>query len=233
MDAAARLSANLAHVRQQIAGAAVRAGRKPEDVRLVGVTKYVDVEMTRVLFEAGLTDLAESRPQEMWKKGELLQELPIRWHFIGHLQRNKVERTLPLISLLHSGDSLRLLEAVSVTAMKQGRVVETLLEVNISGDEAKHGFAPHELASALPAIASLPGIKIRGLMTMAALEGGNDRARQDFAALRKLRDSLLVDCPLQLVLRELSMGMSDDFVEAIEEGATIIRVGSALFEGIV
>jgi len=232
MDVAARLSANLARVRQQIAEAAVRSGRRPEDVRLVGVTKYIDVEMTRALFEAGLADLAESRPQELWKKGEILQELPIRWHAIGHLQRNKVERTLPLISLLHSGDSLRLWEAVSAAAVKQRRVVETLLEVNISGDEAKHGFAPHEVASALPAIASLPGVKVRGLMAMASLEGGNEQARRDFAALRKLRDSLLADCPPQLELRELSMGMSGDFIEAIEEGATIIRVGSALFEGI-
>jgi len=232
MDVAARLSANLARVLQQIAEAAVRAGRKPDEVRLVGVTKYVDVEMTRALFEAGLADLAESRPQELWNKGELLKELPIRWHAIGNLQRNKVERTLPLISLLHSGDSLRLLEAASAAAVKQGRVVQTLLEVNISGDEAKHGFAPHELASALPAIASLPGVKVRGLMAMASLEGGNEQARRDFAALRKLRDSLLADCPPQLELRELSMGMSGDFIEAIEEGATIIRVGSALFEGI-
>src|SRR5436190_10894977 len=187
MDVAARLSANLARVRQQIAEAAVRAGRRLVDVRLVGVTKYVDVEMTRALFEAGLVDLAESRPQELWKKADLLKELPIRWHAIGNLQRNKVERTLPLISLLHSGDSLRLLEAVSAAAVKQGRVVETLLEVNISGDEAKHGFAPPELISSLPAIASLPGVKVRGLMTMAALEGGNEQARRDFAALRKLR----------------------------------------------
>ena len=232
MDVAARLSANLARVRQQIAEAAVRSGRRPEDVRLVGVTKYIDVEMTRALFEAGLADLAESRPQELWKKADLLKELPIRWHAIGHLQRNKVERTLPLISLLHSGDSLRLWEAVSAAAVKQRRVVETLLEVNISGDEAKHGFAPHEVASALPAIASLPGVKVRGLMAMASLEGGNEQARRDFAALRKLRDSLLADCPPQLELRELSMGMSGDFIDAIEEGATIIRVGSALFEGI-
>ena len=231
MDSA-RLSANLARVRQQIAEAAVRVGRKPEDVRLVGVTKYVDVEIVRGLFEAGLHDLAESRPQELWKKAELLKELPIRWHSIGNLQRNKVERTLPLISLLHSGDSLRLLEAVSAAAVKQGRVVQTLLEVNISRDEAKHGFELEVLATALPAIASLPGVKVRGLMTMAALDGGNERARRDFAALRKVRDSLQADCPQQIELTELSMGMSGDFALAIEEGATIVRVGSALFEGI-
>jgi hypothetical protein len=168
----------------------------------------------------------------LWRKTELLKELPIRWHAIGHLQRNKVERTLPLISLLHSGDSLRLLTAVSAAAVKQGRVVQTLLEVNISGDEAKHGFELETVAAALPAIALLPGVKVRGLMTMAALEGGNEQARRDFAKLRGLRDTLERNRPPQIDLGELSMGMSGDFIEAIEEGATIVRVGSALFEGI-
>lgn len=232
MDVAARLAENLARIRQQIAEAAVRSGRGAADIRLVGVTKYVDTATTRALCKAGLHDLAESRPQELWKKAELLKDLPIRWHAIGHLQRNKVERTLPLISLLHSGDSLQLVEAVSAAAVKQGRIVETLLEVNISGDAAKHGFAPHELRSTLPTIAALAGIRVRGLMTMAALEGGNDRARRDFASLRELRNDLLVDCPPQVELQELSMGMSGDFIEAIEEGATIVRVGSALFEGV-
>ncbi len=232
MDVATRLFDNLARVRQQIAEATVRAGRRPDDVRLVGVTKYVDVETTRALFHAGLSDLAESRPQELWRKAEALKDLPVRWHCIGHLQRNKVERTLPLILLLHSGDSLRLLETVSVAAVKQGRVVETLLEVNISRDPSKHGFELEMIATALPAIALLPGIKVRGLMAMAALEGGSERARENFSALRKLRDVVRRDCPPQIDLTELSMGMSGDFVEAIEEGATIVRVGSALFEGL-
>ena len=121
----------------------------------MGVTKYVGLETTRALFHAGLHDLAESRPQELWKKAEALKDLPIRWHLIGNLQRNKVERTLPLVSLLHSGDSLRLLEAVSMAAVKQERVVETLLEVNISGDEAKHGFCPDELQSIAESMSAL------------------------------------------------------------------------------
>jgi pyridoxal phosphate enzyme (YggS family) len=231
MDASARLSANLARVRQQIAEGLIRSGRR-QDVRLVGVTKYVDAETARALFEAGLHDLAESRPQELWRKAEALQDLPLDWHFVGHLQRNKVEQTLPLIALLHSGDSLQLLEAVSAAAVKQGRVVPTLLEVNISGDVAKQGFRPEELRRLVVPIGHLPGLKVRGLMAMAALDGGSERARRDFAALRELRDKLRDDCPPQMELAELSMGMSGDFIEAIEEGATIIRVGSTLFEGL-
>ena len=231
MDLVARLSQNLANIRSRIADGVIRSGRA-DNIRLVGVTKYVDIETTRALFTAGLHDLAESRPQELWKKAEALKDLPIRWQFVGHLQRNKVERTLPLISLLHSGDSLQLLEAVSAAAVKQGRVVETLLEVNISGDEAKHGFSPEELRRLVVPIGHLPSLKVRGLMTMAALEGGSERARRDFAALRELRDKLRDYCPPQIEMVELSMGMSGDFVEAVMEGATIVRVGSALFEGL-
>jgi len=228
-----QLELNLAKVRGQIGMACLQRDRRQQDVRLVGVTKYVDTSTARLLFEAGLWDLAESRPQELWRKAEALKDLPIQWHFVGHLQRNKVERTLPLISLLHSGDSMSLLETVSATAVKQGRVVKTLLEVNISGDSSKHGFDPHELRRQVVPIGNLPGLKVRGLMTMAALEGGNERARRDFSALRELRDKLRDYCPPQMELDELSMGMSGDFVAAVEEGATIVRVGSALFEGIV
>lgn len=231
MDPLARVFENLVRVRQRIAEGIIRSGRTDE-VRLVGVTKYVDVETTRALFQSGLHDLAESRPQELWKKAEALKDLPIRWHMVGHLQQNKVERTLPFISLLHSGDSLRLLEAVSSAAVKQGRVIEMLLEVNISGDAAKHGFASGEIAGHLPQLAALPGLKISGLMAMAALEGGSEQARRDFAALRELRDALKENCPPQIELAELSMGMSGDYIEAVEEGATIVRIGSALFEGL-
>lgn len=227
-----RLAENLAAVREQIAIAAARSGRGADAVRLVGVTKYVSAEVAGELFAAGLADLGESRPQALWEKAAQLAEHPIRWHFVGHLQRNKARRTLPLVALLHSGDSLRLLREIAAEAALLGRPVEVLLEVNISGDEAKHGFAPAELAAALPAIAELSALRVRGLMAMASLEGGPTRARRDFAALRELRERLLAECPPSISLHELSMGMSDDFVEAIEEGATIVRVGSRLFEGI-
>lgn len=229
----ARVRDNLARVRDRISAAAARAGREPATVRLVGVTKYVEPSLARVVVEAGLDQLGESRPQELWRKVAALNDLPqIRWHLIGHLQTNKLRRTLPFLACLQSADSLKLLELVSREAAALGRPAKVLLEVNISGDAAKHGFGPAELPSLLPAIAALPAILVHGLMTMAALEGGLDQARRDFAALRELRDGLVTNCPPPIMLGELSMGMSDDFEVAIEEGATIVRVGSALFDGI-
>jgi PLP dependent protein len=232
MDKRATIAANLQRVRDQIANAAERTGRRPEEITLVGVTKYVDAAAARALFEAGCHDLGESRPQSLWEKSESLASVSIRWHMIGHLQRNKVKRTLPHLALLHSGDSLRLLETVDAEAKTLGRVIDLLLEVNVSGDAVKHGFSPGELRSALPQIAELANLKVRGLMTMAALDGGPERARRDFAVLRELRDLILSQCPPSIELHELSMGMSADFAEAIQEGATLVRVGSALWEGV-
>lgn len=226
-----QLHENVARIRDRIAAAAGRAGRSSSDVRLVGVTKYVSVEVARALVDAGVNDLGESRPQELWRKAEAIGA-DVCWHMIGHLQRNKVRRTLPAIGLLHSGESLRLLEAVNEEGALAGHVTSVLVEVNISGDATKHGFRPEEVAAALPRIATLKHVAVKGLMTMAALEGGEERARRDFAALRALRDSLIGDVPPGIGLGELSMGMSDDFEQAIEEGATIVRVGSALFEGL-
>lgn len=232
MDASAVIAANLQRVREQIADAAQRAGRRPEDITLVGVTKYVDAAAARALLESGCHDLGESRPQSLWERAEALTGLPVRWHMIGHLQRNKVKRTLPYVSLLHSGDSLRLLETVDAEAKALGRMVDVLLEINISGDATKHGFRPEDLRGSLPKIAALGNLQVRGLMTMAALEGGPERARRDFAALRELRDELRADGPVAIELHELSMGMSGDFAEAIQEGATLVRIGSALWEGL-
>lgn len=235
-----RLLENLEQLRARIAAAAVASGRPADAVRLVGVTKYVSADVARALVEAGLHDLGESRPQALWEKAAALSDLPqIRWHFIGHLQRNKVRRTLSSVSLLHAGDSLRLLEAWNEAAMELSQSVteslplrQLLLEVNISGDAAKQGFAPEEIEPLLPQLAELRQLRVVGLMAMASLEGGAVRARSDFANLRKLRDRLIRVAPAGIELGELSMGMSGDFIEAIAEGATLVRVGSALFEGV-
>lgn len=232
MQVASLIAANLARVREQIAKAAGESGRQSDEITLVAVTKYVDAATARLLPESGCSDLGESRPQSLWEKAELLADSRVRWHMIGHLQRNKAKRTLPYVRLLHSGDSLRLLDHVNEEAAQQGLTLDTLLEVNISGDATKHGFPVDEIAPALAKIAALGHLRVRGLMTMAALEGGRERARRDFAALRELRDRLVRECPAGIELKELSMGMSGDFPEAIREGATIVRVGSALFKGL-
>jgi hypothetical protein len=226
-----RLADNLIHIRRRIAEAAERSGRRAESVTLVAVTKSVTAEQARELALAGCRDLGEGRPQELWSKASSLDDLDVRWHLIGHLQRNKVERTLPLVSMIHSVDSLRLLRAIDVAAAALGRTMPGLLEVNISGDVAKHGFSPAEMSERLAEAAACAHIQIRGLMAMAGLDGDKDRALREFRNLRELRDRLR-DLPGGAGLTELSMGMSGDFEEAVEEGATIVRIGSALFEGI-
>ena len=229
---------NLRRTHERIARAAEAAGRSADEITLVAVTKYVGAKKVRELVQAGCTDLGESRPQELWSKAGELGELalasgetvpPIHWHLVGHLQRNKIRRTLPLVSLIHSVDSERLLAAIdaewqtlAATQSDLRPAVRVLLEVNTSGESAKHGLAPDDVEPLVAAATRFPCVTICGLMTMAALEGGLDTAARNFAKLRQLRD--------RLQLRELSMGMSGDFEVAIREGATLVRIGSALWE---
>jgi pyridoxal phosphate enzyme (YggS family) len=232
-----RLRDNIAATRATIAAACGRAGRPPADVRLVAVTKYVSAEITRLVTEVGLVDLAESRPQAIWSKAEALAgtQPAVRWHLIGHLQRNKVRRTLPLLTMLHSLDSLRLLEAVAAEAGREPRdaAVELLVEVNLTADPGRSGALPAEVPALVAAAAAAPHVRLRGLMAMAARPDGADAdARRDFARLRGLRDELARSAADPAQLAELSMGMSGDFEAAILEGATIVRIGSALFEGV-
>jgi pyridoxal phosphate enzyme (YggS family) len=231
-EIASRIADNLASVRNQIAAAAQRSGRAAEAVTLVAVTKSAPPEIARRLVEFGATDLGESRPQELWSKAHVLSKVDVRWHLIGHLQRNKIRRTLSHLELVHSVDSRRLLVAIDEEARAIGRVAPLLLEVNISGDITKTGLPPAELAATLENAALLPNVAVRGLMGMAALAGGRGAAQRDFSRLRELRDRLAKNAPGEISLAELSMGMSGDFEIAIEEGATLVRVGSALFEGI-
>ena len=229
---AKRIAENLAAIRDRISQAAARSGRNADAVRLIAVTKYVGPDLIRPLLEAGCTDLGESRPQALWDKAAALVDQPVKWHLVGHLQRNKVRRTLPLVSLIHSIDSPRLVEAIEAEATGLSRRVSVLLEINVSGDAAKHGAPPHQAESLLTHAAGQPHLDVLGLMTMARLEGNIAQSRADFARLRELRDQLASRTPANVRLIELSMGMSGDYVEAIEEGATIVRIGSALFEGL-
>ena len=231
-DIAQRIAENLRQVRQRIDAAAIRSGRRGQDIQLVAVTKYVGAAEIRAVVAAGCDVLGESRPQQLWERAEELADLQVHWHFIGHLQRNKIRRTLPLAAMIQSVDSPRLAEALEQTAAELSLRVPILLEVNTSRETAKGGFAPDDLEPELTKLAEYRHLEIRGLMCMAALEGGLDVARRNFADLRTLRDRLRALCPENVRLDELSMGMSGDYEIAIEEGATIVRVGSALFEGI-
>jgi len=231
-DPAPIIAENLARVRARMAEAATRAGRRPDAIKLVAATKYVGQREIRALVLGGCTEVGENRPQDLAAKAAALADLPLHWHMIGHLQRNKVRRVLPLVEMIHSVDSPRLLAAVDRIAGELGRRVPLLLEVNICGESQKHGLAPEELEPLIETLVQYFHVDVCGLMAMSSLEGGLERARADFAALRQLRDRAQNACPEGVRLAELSMGMSSDFEVAIEEGATIVRIGSALWEGI-
>lgn len=233
MEIENQIADNLARVGERIAQAADKAGRRAEEIKLVAVTKYVGLRETSALLAAGCRELGENRPQQLWEKAAEATLTDARWHLVGHLQRNKVRRTLPLVEMIHSVDSLRLLKSIEESATELGRTVRVLLEVNCSGDAAKHGLAPAELQPLLAELADLNFVEVCGLMTMAAREGGETVAAENFAKLRQLRDEVTPDCPPGASLAELSMGMSHDFEAAIREGATIVRIGSLLFEGVL
>jgi len=227
-----RLADNLAGVSNQIAEAARGSGRSPSDVTLVAVTKYVDSDVTASLVRAGCHHLGESRPQVLWQKADALRDLPIEWHMIGHLQRNKIRRTLPLVACIHSADSDRLLGSLDDEARRAARTIRVLLEVNISGDAEKTGLRPDQLPPLVERIAQWDSIALCGLMAMSGRWSDPAQSQREFAQLRQLRDRLQTCCPAGTSLRELSMGMSHDFPLAVKEGATMVRVGSALFEGV-
>lgn len=231
MDAE-RIRENLGRVEARIAEAARRSGRKPEAVRLVAVTKRNPPEWIRPLVACGARDLGENYPQELWAKAESLADLGevVRWHLIGHLQSNKVKKTLPMIAMIHAVDSLKLLRTLDEVAGTMARPPGVCLQVNTSDEPSKHGWSPEGILADAEAIASCRSIPIVGLMTMAALGTSAETARGSFVALREVRDRLRARTGLPL--DELSMGMSNDFETAIEEGATLVRVGSALFEGV-
>jgi pyridoxal phosphate enzyme (YggS family) len=225
------LRERIAVVEERLQAACGRAGRKRDDVLLVAVTKTVSPAIAALLPHLGLVDLGESRPQELWLKAAAVPQA-VHWHLVGHLQRNKIDRTLPLVHLIHSVDSPRLLEALEKDAAEQGRSVPVLLEVNASREPQKHGFVPDELPRILPRIAALQHVCVEGLMTMAALEADPERCRPTFTMVRGLRERLAEELGPPHTMRHLSMGMSNDFEIAVEEGATLVRIGTVLFEGI-
>jgi PLP dependent protein len=240
-----RLADNLKRVRDQVAEAASRAQRRPEDVTLVAVTKAVDVEVVKMLLDLGQLDLGENRVQQLVKRASLIDEQmqrraaagndtcgPVRWHMIGNLQRNKVRQILPLVTLVHSMDTLRLAEEISLRAEKSGQSAAVLVQTNVSGEKSKSGIPPAAVPYLVEQIASLPGLKAAGLMTMAPLTENPEDVRGVFARTRELFEEIVSSRRAGPEFIHLSMGMSNDFQVAVEEGATLIRVGSALFEGV-
>ncbi len=227
-----QINDNLQTVRDRIARSAIAAGRDPKQIELVAVTKYVDVAITEMVRAAGCHHLGESRPQQLFEKVAYPSLANAQWHLVGHLQRNKIRKTLPLVHLIHSVDSLRLLRAIDRIGQELQHTARVLLEINCSGDTAKHGLTDTGLLELLPHLADLSHVEVCGLMTMAARQGGEKIAAENFAALRTLRDEAARQAPTGVHLKELSMGMTGDFETAIREGATIVRIGSLLLEGV-
>jgi pyridoxal phosphate enzyme (YggS family) len=243
--AVTRLARNLSTVRQNIASACRRSGRRPDEVLLVAVTKSVGPDLIRTLLALGVTDLGENRVQQLVQRAGLIGRAPggldasappgggpPRWHMVGHLQRNKVKALLEHARIIHSLDSMRLAEEIEHQAARRECLVEALLEVNVSGEASKQGVSPAELRPLVERVRGSPHIRLRGLMTMAPLEADPQATRPHFARLRELLEELRTEGLVEADCRHLSMGMSNDYAVAVEEGATIVRIGSALFAGL-
>ena len=227
------LTQNIAKVQKRIAAAAARARRSPGEITLVAVSKTHDAETVAAAYATGLRIFGENRVEEAGPKARAVAELlapasPPTWHMIGHVQSRKARDVMPWATMIQSVDSLRLARRLDRFAGEFGGNLPILLEVNVSGEDSKHGFNPRELPAAVEALAALPQLQIQGLMTMAPIVPDPELVRPVFAALRALRDGLAHQNPT-MDWRHLSMGMTDDFEVAIEEGATLVRVGRAIF----
>jgi len=222
------IAENVAHVRARMEAAAKRAGRDPGKVRLVAVSKTVDLERIRQAIAAGVDSFGENYVQEAQKKIEGLEQR-VSWHFIGHLQSNKAKAAARLFDWVHSVDSLKLAEELSRAGKLQNRVLPVLLQVNLGQEESKSGTQKEEVFRLLERMASLPGISVKGLMTMPPFFENPEDSRPYFRALRILGEDVSKSRIPGVVMEELSMGMSIDFEVAVEEGATLVRVGTAVF----
>lgn len=230
------ISQTIPHVKERIAGVASRAGRRPEEITLVAVAKGKTLQQIQEAVSCGIADVGENRVQEaLLQYGALKTEnrelTTVRWHMVGHLQTNKVKDAVRIFDLIHSLDSLRLAREIDRQAAMISKVQEVLIEVKTSSDAAKSGVSPEDTPALLREIAGLPHIKAMGLMTMAPLADDPEQARPYFRALRQLSERINAQRITSEALRILSMGMTDDFEVAIEEGATMVRLGRAIFEG--
>lgn len=234
-----RIEKNLHVIRDRLAEACVQSGRDADAVRIIAVTKSVEFDTIKHLLDLGLTELGENRAQQLAERAAQLDAYlgrrrtplpaPVRWHMIGHLQRNKVKTVLPLVTAIHSVDSLRLAEEISERAAARGLSADIFLQVNCSNEEQKFGCAMGAAAPLADMIASLPHVRLTGLMTMGPRDGNPAGTENAFARLRELFEELQKEVAVAQNLRELSMGMSGDYEIAARQGATLVRIGSALF----
>ena len=221
---------NLAAIQERIASACLRAGRDVSSVRLLPVSKTIDEATIRLSYAAGCRMLGENKAQEAWRKWEALADLTdLRWSVIGHVQTNKARLIARFAAEFQALDSLRLAAALDRRLQAEGRSLDVFVQVNTSGEASKYGLPPEDVAAFLREQSAFSALRVRGLMTLAMLSGNADQVRQCFVRLRQLRDELRQDVPAGIDLNELSMGMSDDFEIAIEEGATVVRVGQAIY----
>jgi pyridoxal phosphate enzyme (YggS family) len=223
-----RLSENIAATKERIAKAALRASRDPGTVQLVAVSKTVPARAIRIAVELGVTDIGENRIQEAAAKFDELGKIA-RWHMVGHLQTNKVKKALEIFDIVHSVDSLKLAEEIERRAKEAGKTVEVLIEVNTSGEETKYGIQADELEDLVSGILEKEAVRFAGLMTIGPFVGDPEAARPSFKVLRDLRDRIRGFLPEGQSECRLSMGMTNDFEVAIEEGADIVRIGTAIF----
>ena len=225
-----QLRINLENVQSRILSACLRAGRDPQEVTLLPVSKTMDEARIRLAYQAGCRYFGENKVQEAWGKWEAMQDLPdINWSVIGHLQTNKAKLVARFASEFQALDSLRVAEALERHLQQIGRSLDVFVQVNTSGEASKYGLSPEEVPSFIRALAPFTSLRVRGLMTLALFSSEAERVRQCFVLLRGLRERVCDEYQGSTIPAELSMGMSGDFEIAIEEGATVVRVGQAIF----
>jgi len=220
---------NIKRIKQEVSEAAIKAGRKPEEIRLMAVTKTVEPVFINKAIEYGIDLIGENRVQEYISKREELCLENVETHLIGHLQTNKVRQIVGLVDMIQSVDSIHLAKEISRCSLKRGITTKILLEVNIGGEESKFGFTPGGLLNSIIEVAQLKGIEINGLMTVPPISNSTDRMRSFFSNMRQLFIDIAGKKLDNVNMNVLSMGMSGDYVEAVTEGSTMIRVGSAIF----
>jgi hypothetical protein len=223
------IHANVDTIQRRIAGACKRVGRTPDEVTLVAVSKTFPAEALREAVRAGVTDIGENYVQELLAKREQLAPEQIRWHFVGHLQSNKVRHIASWITLIHAVDNLGVAQEIDRRAARAGRVIDFLVEVNTTGEETKFGVSPDATVSFLRSLDSLTHIRVAGLMTIGPFLPDPEGSRPMFRMLQQLRDEARALHQANVTMRHLSMGMTGDFEVAVEEGATLIRIGTAIF----